>query len=140
MAYKIIPDKRSTRPLKFDDRPGMVTEQGRRYGISEHKPSVGNARFIDQCRKSPPSAVCYVAQIADVQLMANSRPFFVEQTTLRNARDNHLWIVGVEMGGGKTPGQGIEGSHRVDIMAEAYRKGTEVPASRWAHNAYRIED
>lgn len=129
---EITVDPRVSKPVKFDDRPGRVTEYAERMGIREHIPSIGNKRFQEMVTSMRAGAPAYVVNQSDAQRMANAQPFFVEQTTLGKARDAGMWIVGV--------GDEAGGSWQVGLLAKAAKEGEEVPRRRWPHNAYRCEN
>jgi hypothetical protein len=129
---EIMVDPRVSKPIKFDDRPGHVTEYAKRMGISEHQPSEGNKRFQEMVHSMKATAPAYVVDPDGAQKMANSRPFFIEKTTLGRARDIGRWIVGV--------GDEAGGSFQVGLLEECWKTGEEVPRRRWPHNAYRCEN
>jgi|SRR5215469_609214 len=127
-------DRRSSAPVKFDDRPGRVSERGRAAGISEFRPSESHEKFTEQVRKNPSGSVAYYVERDMAQKMANSQKFFVRQTTLSKARDNNYWIVGIDTGSDATS------SRHVHVLKEAAEKATAVPEMYWPHNAVRFGD
>jgi hypothetical protein len=130
----ITVDKRVSAPVKFDDRPGYVTEDSRAYrmGIREHKPSDGNRKFVELVHSGKPATPCYYVDRDGAQRMANGQAFYVMRATLGQARDRGYWIVGV--------GDEAGGSAQVGLLALHAAEGSEVPRRRWPHNAYQAEN
>ena len=131
MATAVL-DKRVTAPVKFDDRPGHVSERASAYGIREHVLSEGNRRFQELVLSMKKDAPAYFVDRDGAQRMANSQTFFVQKTTLGRARDNGYWIVGV--------GDEAGGSSQVGLLEKHVNEGSEVPKRRWPHNAFRTEN
>lgn len=120
------------KPVKFDDRPGHVSDQGKRYGVSEHIPGEANKRFCEYVLTGKSDMPAYYVDRDGAQRMANGLRFYVQKTTLGKARDNNLWVVGV--------GNDASGSFSVSLMEKCYQDGEEVPRRRWPHNAVRYHD
>ena len=132
----VVVDKRSTTPIKFEDRyPLDKDDLAYRKGIRQHIPSEGNKRFTDAVHAGKPAMPAFITDRDGAQKMANSQPFFVQKITLGQARDRGAWIVGVGDDAGGFP----VGSH-MSALKQAADTGDEVPRRRWPHNAFRAEN